>query len=207
MKIRIAVSALTAAFILSMGASAPATAQTQRHYDCSKSGNATKAACKMADKPAAAAKPAHRAKSAVTLTPTTAARPVVVKPAPSVRNYDCSKAGNANKTVCKGRVGVAHVAKQATAPASPHVSAPSVRNYDCSKAGNANKTACRGTTISPPAPVAHPAVAPASSRAPSTATKAAGPQGATAKCHDNTYSHSKTHSGACSSHGGVTQWY
>ena len=29
---------------------------------------------------------------------------------------------------------------------------------------------------------------------------------ATAKCKDGTLSHAKTHSGACSKHGGVTQW-
>jgi hypothetical protein len=29
---------------------------------------------------------------------------------------------------------------------------------------------------------------------------------ATAKCKDGTYSHAKTHSGACSGHGGVEQW-
>lgn len=30
--------------------------------------------------------------------------------------------------------------------------------------------------------------------------------GATARCKDGTYSHAKTHSGACSGHGGVEQW-
>jgi hypothetical protein len=43
-----------------------------------------------------------------------------------------------------------------------------------------------------------------------TATKTApadAPEGATAKCKDGTYSHAKTHSGACSHHGGVAEWY
>lgn len=31
-------------------------------------------------------------------------------------------------------------------------------------------------------------------------------QGATARCQDGTFSHSKQHSGSCSRHGGVTQW-
>jgi len=43
---------------------------------------------------------------------------------------------------------------------------------------------------------------------PSTKTTAANaPEGATAKCKDGTYSHAKSHSGACSHHGGVAEWY
>jgi len=41
----------------------------------------------------------------------------------------------------------------------------------------------------------------------SAATTANAPEGATAKCKDGTYSHAKTHSGACSHHGGVAEWY
>ncbi len=33
------------------------------------------------------------------------------------------------------------------------------------------------------------------------------PEGATAKCKDGTYSSSKTRQGACSSHGGVAEWF
>ena len=32
------------------------------------------------------------------------------------------------------------------------------------------------------------------------------PSGATARCKDGTYSHAKTHQGACSRHGGVADW-
>jgi outer membrane lipoprotein-sorting protein len=32
------------------------------------------------------------------------------------------------------------------------------------------------------------------------------PAGATGLCNDNTYTMSKSHSGACSSHGGVSKW-
>ena len=35
---------------------------------------------------------------------------------------------------------------------------------------------------------------------------AAGPAGATARCKDGSYSHAKTHRGACSGHGGVAEW-
>ena len=53
----------------------------------------------------------------------------------AVRNYDCAKAGNVNKAVCKS-------AATAVKPASK-VAVP--RNYDCSKAGNANKAVCKTT--------------------------------------------------------------
>jgi Protein of unknown function (DUF3761) len=42
--------------------------------------------------------------------------------------------------------------------------------------------------------------------APAPASVPAAPAGATAKCTDGTYSKAKTHSGACSQHGGVAQW-
>lgn len=110
------------------------------------------------------------------------------------RSYDCSKPGNANKTVCKNAV-----AKPAPKPRTPE---PAARNYDCTKPGNANKAACKKAVA--PAPQAAPATP---ARAPSAPTNVTGPQGATAKCRDNTYSHSKTHSGACSHHGGVATWF
>lgn len=75
-------------------------------------------------------------------------------------------------------------------------------------------------TIVPPAP--KPAPTPAPKSAPATSPKSApaasakptvvpapagAPAGATAKCKDGTYSMSKTHTGACSHHGGVAEWY
>lgn len=42
-------------------------------------------------------------------------------------------------------------------------------------------------------------------RATPTATGAA--VGPTARCRDGSYSYSRTHSGTCSHHGGVAQWY
>lgn len=84
-----------AALLFSGSAHAQTVTTTTRHYDCTKAGNANKAACKGA---AAAAAPAA-APAAVTKTTT--------------RNYDCSKAGNANKAVCKS------AAKAPAAPAAP----------------------------------------------------------------------------------------
>jgi hypothetical protein len=69
------------------------------------------------------------------------------------------------------------------------------------------------TTAAPAAPAAKPAapVAPQGAMKPATAAPAAPaagstPAGATGKCKDGTYTHSKTHSGACSHHGGVANW-
>ncbi|MDB5580983.1 MAG: hypothetical protein JWR80_6159 [Bradyrhizobium sp.] len=173
-----------------MISAAPANAQAAaRHYDCSKAGNANKVACKGAT-PAPAVKPAP-----------------APRPAPAARNYDCSKPGNANKAVCKDAT---------PAPAPIAVATPKARNYDCSKAGNANKAVCKGATPAPApaAPAPHAAPAPRAAPAPATHapavgqnTNPGGPNGATAKCRDNTYSFSAHRSGTCSRHGGVAQWY
>ena len=68
----------------------------------------------------------------------------------SARNYDCAKAGNANKAACKAPVGksVAVAKTTKTAAASTATTSPgtSSRHYDCSKAGNRNKAACKTST-------------------------------------------------------------
>lgn len=131
-----------------------------------------------------------------------AAAPLVLNATSSgaaTRNYDCTKAGNANKSACKT------AAPKPVVPAKPKAAAttaPKPRNYDCSKAGNANKAACKSKAA--PATVPAKPAHPRASTAPAAAT---GPQGATAKCRDNTYSHSKDHKGACSHHGGIANWY
>ena len=56
------------------------------------------------------------------------------------------------------------------------------------------------------APAASPAAPPAVKPVAAASTAGATPVGATAKCKDGTYSMSKTHSGACSRHGGVANW-
>lgn len=133
--------------------------------------------------------------------------------AQAARNYDCSKAGNANKSVCK-QAAAAKPAAPATASAA---TTAKTRTYNCALAGNANKTACKTAAASAPAPAAPAApAARATSISRSTSThsvsrsttgNAAGPNGATAICNDGTYSHSAHHSGSCSHHGGVKQFY
>lgn len=87
----------------------------------------------------------------------------------TTRHYDCSKAGNANKAVCKDAVAGASAGTPTPSPVQASPAAPAatttsatVRHYDCSKAGNANKTACKngntpGITPVPAAPMANAA--------------------------------------------------
>ena len=197
------------AVLVSIGSPAPAAPRT---YDCSKPGNANKAVCKNAAKAAATAAaksaPAAKAKPSATKVSSTTVTKTVTE-----RNYDCSKPGNKNKPVCKA----------AATPAKPVVQqtsvATSTRHYDCTKAGNANKEQCKASvashqTTAKPSPVPSPARAPAAKTSvptkPAAKTTAAAnensPAGATAQCKDGTYSHAKTHQGACSHHGGVAKW-
>ncbi len=161
-------------FVISMALAAaalvPASAQA-RNYDCTKAGNATKAACSGAANTApaktAAAKPAPAKAAAATPVQQAAPRSTA---AAAPRNYDCSKAGNANKAVCKGATTAAKpiaygapatvarptasrpaaVASSATVarPGAPTVAwttkTGKVVHYDCSKAGNQTKQACKG---------------------------------------------------------------
>jgi hypothetical protein len=73
----------------------------------------------------------------------------------------------------------------------------------CSGHGGVQKAA--KTTAAPAPAAATPA--PAAAAAPAkTATGSADATGATAKCKDGSYSHAKSHSGACSKHGGVADF-
>ena len=140
----------------------------------------------------------------------------------TTRTYDCTKAGNANKTACKTAT-----AKPAAAPAAATVTrTTTARNYDCSKAGNANKAVCKNAVkpaVAAAAPAAPAPVAPVAatvtrttavhtqqtSRTTTTgaAVHAAGPNGATAQCKDGTYSKSTHRAGTCAGHKGVQTWY
>lgn len=102
------------------------------------------------------------------------------------RHYDCTKAGNANKAVCKGSAAsptptpsAVPMPKSATTP--PPSASATTKHYDCSKAGNANKAVCKGTaqTLSAAAPA--PAITAQTARpspvpkAPAIRTSAAAP--------------------------------
>jgi large subunit ribosomal protein L22e/Meckel syndrome type 1 protein len=230
MKRLILAAALAAGCTLVSSAPAFAAART---YDCSKPGNANKAACKGAAKAAtqAAAKPAPAPKGAPAKPAATKVSSTSTTKTVTQKNYDCSKPGNANKAVCKSAAAspAKPVAKQTTV-------ATTTRHYDCTKAGNANKQECKVSTASNATaskPVAQakptmmqrmknaitgnstaapkPAVAPAAparkvaASAPATAENK-NPAGAIAQCKDGLYSHAKGRTGACSRHGGVAKW-
>jgi hypothetical protein len=193
---------LVAALVLGIAISAPASA---RNYDCSKAGNASKTACKTATKEAtkAIAKSAPKAMPAPKAAATKVSSTTTTKTT-TERTFDCTKAGNKNKAVCK---------TAAVTPSKPVVkettTAVATRNYDCSKAGNATKQVCKTSAVAHQTTVAKPVAAPRS--APSRPSMAPAPTasmatGATATCKDGTSSHSKVHAGACSHHGGVAKW-
>lgn len=153
-------------------------ARAERHYDCSKPGNANKAVCK-----AAAGGPASPSAP-----PTAASSP---------RRYDCSKPGNANKAVCKAAPGAPAVASTTPAPTTaprpspaptPQPTAPQPRP---------------AVTAGPPPASTSPRPATASYKGRSIT---ADPAGATGQCKDGSYTHATHHSGACSRHGGVARW-
>ena len=114
----LAASSICAAVVLSCAPANAATAAT-RNYDCSKAGNAGKAACK-GTAPASQAKPKPAPVVAGKPAPVVAAKPAAVvtaKPAtaPRTMNYDCTKPGNRMKVACKGAV----AATPAPAPSAP----------------------------------------------------------------------------------------
>ena len=186
-----------------------------KSYDCTKAGNANKVQCRNAAQAALkAAKPAKSAPAAkpasTKVSSTTTTRTVTQK------SFDCTKAGNANKAVCR---------TAATSPAKPVAKQTTIattsRHYDCTKAGNASKQECKvsaantqgapktiaASKASQSGPTARPSTAQGPAR--TTTSKASdnnNPAGAIAQCKDGTYSHSKSRSGTCSRHGGVAKW-
>ena len=148
----------------------------------------------------------------------------------ATRNYDCSKAGNANKAQCKSNAAkaapAANAAKVAAAQAKANARAEKVQ-------AKANARAEKSAGVKPAlkaaaaAPAAKPGLlarmssmfgrssAPASTAKPAPRRVAAAapasvedrnPAGAIATCKDGTYSHAKARTGACSRHGGVSRW-
>ena len=136
------------------------------------------------------------------------------------RNYDCSKPGNANKTVCKGAAKSAAAKPAAKAkPAATSAAAPkSAARKTSAAAKPAAATAAAKPGIfqrmsnalrgsSTPAPAARHAASPRKVAAAAPASvEDRNPAGAIAQCKDGSYSHAKARTGACSRHGGVAKW-
>jgi hypothetical protein len=151
----------------------------------------------------------------------------------AARNYDCSKAGNANKSECKA------AAKPAAAPAkvATKTVTKAERNYDCRLIGNKNKAACKAAATPAMPAVKHSSTTmvtrgPKSTAVTTVTTKVtpniaktatmskpvvmarpkassaedSNPAGSIGRCKDGLYSHSKVRTGACSRHGGVAKW-
>jgi hypothetical protein len=192
---------LVAALLVPVGIAASPAAAATRHYDCSKAGNANKAACKTAATKATQAAPESRTTTKSTTTKTTA------------RHYDCTKAGNANKAAC--RTAATETSRGKTPGAVKKTTTTTATTYDCTKWYNRLRATCRTSTSSSPtrttvAPAPKPSVANSGGTStvsrPASSAENNNPAGATAQCKDGTYSHAKTHQGACSHHGGVAKW-
>ena len=133
--IHLALASIGATVMFSGPAHAQAAATgttTTRHYDCTKAGNANKAACKGA----AAAAPATTATTAATVTKTSTAR-----------HYDCTKAGNANRAVCKSAAATAATTgAPATATTATHVVQTSHTTRTTTAASTTNAGGPNGAT-------------------------------------------------------------
>ena len=175
----VAASALIAAIVVASAAHA------ERHYDCTKPGNANKAACKAAA--AAPSPPAPvAAPSPATSTSTTT----------TARRYDCSKPGNATKAACRSAAATTGATAPAPPPAKPSIFSHMLKPRTQPAAPTAPASSATPTATASSAPVG-------SYKGKSITTDAAG---ATGQCRDGTFTHATHHSGACSSHGGVAKW-
>jgi uncharacterized protein with FMN-binding domain len=131
-----------------------------------------------------------------------AAKATTGKPADATAQCDDGTYSKAKtkQGACSSHGGVktwyADEATSSTSPASPAPKTTAVR-------------APRPARTSTPATPAPPATAtePTTTKPTTTAPPAGAEANATAKCKDGTYSHAKQHSGACSHHGGVAEWY
>lgn len=136
----------------------------------------------------------------------------------------CSRHGGVDHPVAGGAAAAAPAAGAAAATAPAGGAAPKGATFQCKDGTYSTAKTAQGAcsrhggvdhalTAAPavaapaaPAAAAGAAAAP-SGKAPTVARPAGAPATATAKCKDGTYSESTTHSGTCSHHGGVVEWY
>jgi hypothetical protein len=123
--------------------------------------------------------------------------------APAAAPTTCKDGSTSTATgrgACSGHGGV----QKATAGSSGTSSSGSPTASTSSSSSAASTPPASGTAMKAAAPATPTASGTSSS--PKSTTGNTDPTGATAKCKDGTYSKAKTHSGACSKHGGVDQW-
>jgi uncharacterized protein DUF3761 len=132
----------------------------------------------------------------------------------------CSRHGGVDHPVNGG--GAANAAPAAGAAASaPTGGSPANATFQCKDGTYSTAKTSRGAcsrhggvdhalTAAPAgaaAPPSGPKEPPATGKAQTVTRPADAPANATAKCRDGTYSASQQHSGSCSHHGGVAEWY
>jgi Protein of unknown function (DUF3761) len=116
------------------------------------------------------------------------------KPMVNCKDGSSSKGG---RGACRGHGGIAkdgETAAKAMAPAATAAAAPVAA------------ATAKATTVSAKSAAPAAAAATGSGTMGSGAGVSSDPTGATAQCKDGSYSHSKSHRGACSRHGGVGKW-
>lgn len=119
---------------------------------------------------------------------------------------DGTTAPHGGKGACAHHGGIKKAeAKTAETPAAEK---PAKETKKTKKKSDKTKpeSAAQPATPATPATPAEPAAAPARPSAGKSSPGNTNPAGATARCKDGTYSHAKTHQGACSRHGGVAEW-
>jgi hypothetical protein len=117
------------------------------------------------------------------------------------------------KGACSGHGGVDKSAKKAAKPESKKAAKAAKADVKADTKAEvkadtkASKSAAKAERAEDKAAAkpAKTASAPVATTAKTTASNT-DPTGATAKCKDGTYSHAATHRGACSRHGGVSEW-
>ncbi|HET9706767.1 MAG TPA: DUF3761 domain-containing protein [Gemmatimonadales bacterium] len=134
----------------------------------------------------------------------------------------CSRHGGVDHPMGGGGASSAAPAAGATASAPAGGAAPANATFQCkdgtystaktsqgacSRHGGVDHALTAAPAAAPAAPAAAAGGAAASGKAPTVARPGDAPANATAKCRDGTYSASQQHSGSCSHHGGVAEWY
>lgn len=119
---------------------------------------------------------------------------------------DGSTSDVTGRGACSGHGGVLKIKKmkvKETAAATPAASMPAAATAPAAAATTvAAAPTAKASTMTKAAPEAKAS----ESKAPTMAASSTDPVGATAKCKDGSYSHSKHHGGSCSNHGGVADW-